>query len=239
MGRTTVLSPHPDDAVLSLWHVLAGDGDVQVVNLFTGAPSGHPVSYWDRLTGVDSEPGDRVAERLEEDRLALGVAGRTSLNLALLDAQYRNGTRPLGDLIDELADLLPDDELVLAPAAIALHEDHVLTRAAALDLRSHGYRVALYADLPHAALFGWPAAITGDHESPYVRADAYWEHMTEGSGVRLADLKPEVAALGAEERARKMEAVRCYSTQVPALEQVFCILSRPQVLAYEVIWPLP
>ena len=33
-----VLSPHLDDAVLSCWHVLGREGDVRVVNVFTGSP---------------------------------------------------------------------------------------------------------------------------------------------------------------------------------------------------------
>src|ERR1700689_2859366 len=37
-----VLSPHPDDAVLDCWSLLAGDRDVIVVNLFTGLPPPRP-----------------------------------------------------------------------------------------------------------------------------------------------------------------------------------------------------
>ena len=40
MPATTILSPHIDDAVLSLWAVLAGPGEVTVMNVFDGAPEG-------------------------------------------------------------------------------------------------------------------------------------------------------------------------------------------------------
>ena len=68
-----VLSPHFDDAVLSCWHVLRAPGTVQVVNVFTGAPpEGSPPGWWDRLTGAP-DPGERVRERAEEDRIAVGA----------------------------------------------------------------------------------------------------------------------------------------------------------------------
>src|SRR5436190_795304 len=55
MTATTILSPHPDDAVLSLWHVLAGPGEVAVVNVFAGRPAGSELGWWDAL-------GDRGRE---------------------------------------------------------------------------------------------------------------------------------------------------------------------------------
>ena len=38
MSAPAILSPHPDDAVLSLWHVLAAPGGVSVLNVFNGPP---------------------------------------------------------------------------------------------------------------------------------------------------------------------------------------------------------
>ena len=53
MTVTTILSPHPDDAVLSLWQVLSGPGEVRVINLFAASPNGtRELGWWDRLTGA-------------------------------------------------------------------------------------------------------------------------------------------------------------------------------------------
>lgn len=72
-----VLSPHPDDALLSCWNLLAGAGDVTVVNVFTAPPGGSDHSHWgwwDRLTGA-ADWAQRMRERLEEDAAALRLAG--------------------------------------------------------------------------------------------------------------------------------------------------------------------
>ena len=84
-----VLSPHFDDAVLSCWHVLSAPGPVVVVNVFAGAPpSGWPLGWWDQRTGA-TDSAARAREREREDDAALGVAGRSPINLDLLEAQYR------------------------------------------------------------------------------------------------------------------------------------------------------
>lgn len=33
-----IVSPHPDDAVLSCWHLLDDPGQVSVINVFAGVP---------------------------------------------------------------------------------------------------------------------------------------------------------------------------------------------------------
>src|SRR3954447_1479465 len=98
MAATVILSPHRDDAVLSVWHVLAGPGDVRVVNVFTGAPTGAGPGWWDELSG-GGDPAARArapgpaapgaAEREAEDRAALSLAGRDAVSLGFVDNQYR------------------------------------------------------------------------------------------------------------------------------------------------------
>ena len=70
MPTPTILSPHLDDAVLSLWHVLTHPGEVAVVNVFGGSPDGHAGdAWWDRLTGGEDSVV-RVGERHAEDQAA-------------------------------------------------------------------------------------------------------------------------------------------------------------------------
>ena len=237
MPVTTILSPHPDDAVLSLWGTLAGPGDVRVINLFTGSPNGRPEpGWWDRMTGAD-DAASRGRERLAEDEQALGLLGRVPVNLGFLDRQYRADDQPIGTLLEEVMDALPGDALVMAPAALTSHRDHLQAREVALELRGRGMRVTLYADLPHATLYGWPASVTGSGAPAHLDAEVYWETKLAGTGASPGEA--DVRELAEAELESKLEAVRCYRTQVTALDARYSILSRPDVLRYEVLWPLP
>jgi hypothetical protein len=235
VGATAILSPHRDDAVLSLWHVLAGPGEVRVINLFTGAATGTALGWWDQATGA-VDPATRADERAGEDRAALALAGRGSQDLGLIDHQYRTGAQDLDQVIDAVAAAAAPDELLLAPAALGDHPDHALARAAALALRQRGRPVALYADVPHAVSAGWPAWVTNGGGAP---GDDAWAAVLVAAGLRPADLKPRVHRLDRGEEARKRDAFGCYATQIDGLERIAAVVSSPDVLRYEVVWPLP
>ena len=80
--------------MLSCWHVLTQPGEVTVVNVFAGIPTGlEEPAWWDRYTGA-ADSGERVRERIEEDRRALVASGRIPVNLDILDEQYRDGQPP-------------------------------------------------------------------------------------------------------------------------------------------------
>lgn len=239
MPVTTILSPHIDDAVLSLWAVLAGPGEVSVINVFDGVPADQrAIGWWDRLTDAQS-PLTRADERHAEDAAALALLGRSAISLGFVDAQYRDGEPQLESLVERIAGALPRESAVLAPAGLGEHPDHGRTRAAALELRERGFAVALYADVPHAAPRGWPAWVTGAGRESDAGTAAAWEHSMANAGLSLSELDPQVRALDTSEQALKREAVSCYRTQLPGLEASFSLLSRPDVLSYEVIWPLP
>ena len=99
-----------------------------------------------------------MRERVEEDRSALALAGRTAVNLGFLDEQYRGYEQALAPLTEQIEPLVPAGARLYAPAAFANHADHALVRAAAVELRDAGFPVSLYADLPQATLHGWPAS---------------------------------------------------------------------------------
>jgi LmbE family N-acetylglucosaminyl deacetylase len=238
VSAQVILSPHPDDAVLSLWHVLAADAPVRVINVFGGSPAEHEGdAWWDRLTGAPDSVA-RAAERHAEDRAALGLAGREPENLGLLDGQYREGRPELAPIVEAIAQATAEDALLLAPAALDGHRDHRLVRSAALGLRRQRRRVALYADVPHATLYGWPAWVTGGEPDPYLDPEAFWTLHVRGTGIALGPEGADVHALEPVALDLKREAVRAYRTQVPALEHQYSLFGRPDVLAYEVVWPL-
>lgn len=243
MSTTTILSPHVDDAVLSLWGVLAGPGEVAVLNVFDGVPEGqHAIGWWDRVTRA-ADPVARADERRAEDRAALALVGRDSRSLGFVDEQYRNGDRngepTLEAIVDCIARVLPRESAVLAPAALGEHPDHTRTRTAALELRERGFQVSLYADIPHATAHGWPAWIAGASGERDSDATARWERSMKDTGLSLRQLAPEVRALDASEQTRKLEAIDCYRSQLAGLRASFPLFTQPEILRYEVIWPLP
>jgi len=208
-----VVSPHFDDAVLSCWSVVAGDADVTVVTVFTGAPDDPMlVTEWDRDTGVTSQV--RMAARLEENRAALVVAGRTPTDLGFLDSQY--GARSFDSGV--MAACLRAAELVYLPAGIAapgrrVHGDHVFVRDACLELRPDA---CLYADQPYC-LFGQGLELPGGLRGRYPDAD---------------DI-----LLTPAQRDRKAEAIAAYRGEVPKLDRAFGIrLTDPDVLVRETFW---
>lgn len=131
---TVVLSPHVDDAVLSVWSVVGDAGDAAVVNVFAGVPEDGPPPRWDRLAGATSRKAHMEA-RLDEDLAALALAGRTAAYLPFLDRHYRSDGPPGQDEVERAVEaVVPAASLLYAPAGIGTHEDHVLVRDAALDV---------------------------------------------------------------------------------------------------------
>lgn len=146
---TVVVSPHLDDAVLSVPAWIASRAAREAVIVLT----------------VCSE-GDAVyVGRRAEDRAALALLGATPLHLGLLDAPFRRGVPRsfrgliLGELADDDADAaavtdalvarvtaLAPDEVVL-PLGVGEHIDHRIVHAAHAALPG---RVGFYADRPYA-----------------------------------------------------------------------------------------
>lgn len=237
---TVILSPHLDDAVLSCWHVLTRPGEVGVINVFAGVPSSlDQPAWWDSYTGA-SDSSQRVRERIAEDRRALALAGRTAVNLDLLDEQYRTAEQPLEPLVKLIERWLTPSVRIYAPAAFTNHADHGVVRAAALRLRSRGFSLSLYADLPHATAHGWPAWVTGSQASDNDLAAVLWDGALATTGIAPQAMAPSVHALEAEAHAHKLGAVHAYATQLTGLaDYVGRDLADRDVLGYEVEWELP
>jgi LmbE family N-acetylglucosaminyl deacetylase len=236
--QVAILSPHFDDAVLSCWHLLEGPGAVRVVNVFTASPPpGLPVPWWDRITGATDAVG-RMQERREEDQRALAGTGREATGLDLLDDQYRRSALPVGAVIERLLAEVRPDTVLHAPVGLDGHPDHVLVRDAALTMARTGWRVELYADLPHAIVRGWPAWVTG--ESDDAGAGETWSRALAAAGLMVDHLVPHVRPLDASMRRRKLQALAAYESQLAPLDRVaFGPLDDPQVLGWEVFWRVP
>ncbi len=238
---TVILSPHFDDAVLSCWHVLAGAGEVLVVNVFAGEPPRGTLGWWDRLAGAtDSAAVVRI--RIEEDRQALALAGCTAVNLPFLDSQYRQPNQAPGEIVEALRGAVVAGTRVYAPASLGdHHRDHTAVRAAALALHAEGADLRLYADLPHATMFGWPGwVLDGGLSTGTDPAGERWASQLDATGIPVERMVAAAHRLPAEDRAGKLEAALTYGSQIAPLQRVFgSSLEDPQLLGFEVDWRLP
>ena len=233
-----ILSPHPDDAVLSCWHLLSGPGEVRVINVFAGIPPPGRTGWWDAQRGA-TDSRTRMRERIEEDRGALALAGRRASNLGFLDDQYRDSPPELPPMIEELRRALPAGAHVYAPAALGIQPDHLAVRQAALAMRDHIAGLSLYADLPHASANGWPAWVTNG-TVPAAEVEREWAQALASTGIPPDAMRPTVHPLGDADHARKLTALRSYTSQLKPLERHFHrSLNDPSLLGYEVDWELP
>lgn len=231
-----LLSPHLDDAVLSCWSLLREPRQLTVVNVFTAAPADGVLAPYDRIAGADSSAGMMRARALE-DRDALARAGRVPVSLDLLEASYRSRAPAIDALLSALGERVRGLSGVVAPAAIGLHPDHVLVRAAAMRLARAGVPLRLYADLPYCVTYGWPAWVSGEPPQRHLDVDAHWNSALDPLRRAGHELIPEVRPLGREQQQAKLEALRTYATQYPTLTRGrLDVLADPHVLGREVTW---
>ena len=220
-----ILSPHLDDAALSCggWiHRLADEGRrVVVVTLFTADP---PAEGWLSDLARDLhqrwELGqDAVERRRGEDREALALLGATLRHLGFLDALYRRDDddgEGEGDplyptletlfgpihrddrvLVHRLArtfSRLPEADRIVAPLGIGGHVDHRLVREAAVH--AFGPRLEFFEDFPYNRSKRALAKGLRDALGPMWR----WRRRRQRLGRHHID--------------RKLEAIRCYRSQL-------------------------
>jgi LmbE family N-acetylglucosaminyl deacetylase len=176
-----VLSPHLDDAALSIGGTIArftSAGEPTLVLTITAGsppPGAIPSAFaasLHRAWGLGA--AEVVALRRREDEAAMTLLGASALRLDLLDAIYRlpgsydseaalTGEPAAHDRLEielaaQLARILAASPgaLVLAPLAVGVHVDHRLVHRAAIDLARRGHDVAFYEDFPYASK---PAAV--------------------------------------------------------------------------------
>jgi LmbE family N-acetylglucosaminyl deacetylase len=231
-----VLSPHPDDAVLSAWCRLCGPGDVVVVNVCAGIPPAGASGWFDPVLGV-SDAAELMRLRLAEDAAALMLAGTTPVNLPFLDAQYADEALSPEALCNALELVVTHASWLCAPAGIGGHADHVGVRDVAIELaRDSSIPLSLYAELPYAVSSGWPHWVTGRQPRPYLVPEARWQKYLATIPLPPDDLHPRPHALG-DDAARKLEALETYRTQFETLNAgPLDRLRHPEVLGFELHW---
>jgi LmbE family N-acetylglucosaminyl deacetylase len=166
--------------------------------------------------------------------------GRGAEGLGFLDLQYRDG-RPLdaSAVLHALAARFPAMDEVYAPLAIGGHLDHLAARDVGVELARRGLPVWLYADLPYALEFGWPAWVEGRASGGPLDAGPYWQQCLERATWPVQRTRPAAARLDDAAAERKLAALRRYRSQFAALDAApLRRLSEPLWRRHEVFWAL-
>jgi LmbE family N-acetylglucosaminyl deacetylase len=158
-GRIVVVSPHLDDAVLSLGAAIArasrSEADVRVLTVLAGDPdSERPAGPWDALSGFSTE-GEAATQRRVEDSRACEIVGATPVWLPFSDVENRD------DFDQEavwraMEAHVADCDLVLSPGFPLHHPDHVLLTTLILRRLDTDRQLALYVEQPYANLAAIP-----------------------------------------------------------------------------------
>jgi len=213
------LAPHLDDAALSCGGRIAlqrqAGERVLVATICAGSPPTDATlsPFAQYLHGAWALGDDPIAQRRAEDVAALAVLGCDGLHLDQLDAPYRVAHYGEGDnwrgtpVLDD--PLLPAAQAIMqqlwhqqpkarfyVPFGVGNHVDHQLVCVAGLQLHNAGADVVWYEDAPYAAKD--PAAIDARLR---VLADQFVPKIVEISAVLE----------------RKLEAIRCYASQLGEL----------------------
>lgn len=204
MDPALILSPHLDDAVLSVGQFMAGRTSV-VATVCTGVPPRHRMlTSFDQGCGFSSA-GDAMRARRREDELAVATLGGSVRHLGLLDSQYvGNAPVAMGSavseaVVDVLGPVPAENRMLLAPLGLA-HPDHVALATAALSAAAtHDVELWLYEELPARVL--WPELV----------ADRL-------ADVRARGCDPQLGFAGTGDLAAKRQAIKCYKSQHGALE---------------------
>jgi LmbE family N-acetylglucosaminyl deacetylase len=189
-GSVAVLSPHLDDAVLSLGAgIAASSADVSIVTVLAGDPQSElPAGKWDAASGFRTA-GEASRARRREDEEACKIVGAKPVWLPYGDEQY---PRPADEEIwGAVQEAIGEAETILLPGFPLIHLDHAWLLELARRQGLSDRRVGLYLEQPYAA--AWTL-------SP---PDAEWRPLAAGLPHRLT----------------KLRACRCYASQLPMLQR--------------------
>ncbi len=156
-GCVVVVSPHLDDAALSIGATIARaareGATVRVLTVLAGDPSSAaPAGAWDRACGFRTA-GEAARGRREEDRRACGILGAQPVWLPFGDRQYGRG----GDEADVWAALEPElqsADVVFLPGFPLWHTDHAWVVELVLERLSGELRLGFYVEQPYAGREG-------------------------------------------------------------------------------------
>lgn len=159
-----VISPHLDDAVLSLGQFIAHEAaqyEVRVVTVFAGMPDVGEilVTPYDAAHGFGTSV-EAVHARRREDDAACATLGARPIHLEFLDGQYADRLPDEEKLITAAIEhLVGPGDIMFVPLGIA-HPDHTLVGACARHAaqRAGVHGAYVYEELPARVL--WPEVVS-------------------------------------------------------------------------------
>ncbi|MDO8481399.1 MAG: PIG-L family deacetylase [Nanoarchaeota archaeon] len=218
-----VLSPHFDDAVLSVGGIISAfDGPKYIVTFFAAPPTTvHYLTNWDVRSGFNNST-EANETRKQENANAANLLGARAINLGYVDNQYEtrsdsDNTSLINSITGDITQIIDSVNgapvVVIGPAYFGdkvTHADHLLVSQSFVraitttsHTNAHGY---FYEDLPYTyTRFG-----DGDITLDTLLAERY-------DGLHLT--KREIAL---PERAfsAKIEGINLYSSQTKAFESL-------------------
>jgi LmbE family N-acetylglucosaminyl deacetylase len=151
--RVVVVSPHLDDAVISVGATIAGAARsgmrVEVLTVFACDPdSTTPTMGWDSRAGFAIE-GQAARARREEDARACEEVGATPTWLSFGSVDYeRHGDE--ADVRIRVAEAIAGADEVLLPGAPLTHPDHAWLVRLLVTTGLRCGRIGFYAEQPYA-----------------------------------------------------------------------------------------
>lgn len=180
-GRVVAVSPHLDDAVMSLGSALAqavqAGARVEILTVFSDIPSSSAAaSSWDSECGFATE-GEAATARREEDRRACAVLGAEPrwLNFGA-ECYERRGNDD--DIYDAVTSAIRGADAVLVPGFPLAHADHECLSKLLLEKGIDSPRIGLYAEQPYTfTQCKTPSASTPSPLEPVIGATGTWTRM--------------------------------------------------------------
>ena len=151
-GDVFVVSPHLDDAVLSLGASIAWASRsalrVTVLTVFAGDPKSRAhAGGWDRRAGFATEGEAAMARRLE-DQEACRVLGAQASWLSFSEADYV-GIRDEEEVWSAVSGAVADASAVLVPGFPLTNPDHAWLSKLLIERGLPGRQIGLYAEQPY------------------------------------------------------------------------------------------
>lgn len=200
-ARVVVVSPHLDDAVLSLGAALATwarAGEVEVLTVFACDPESEaPAGGWDRRGGFATE-GESASARREEDARACAALGVAPAWLSFGSLDYeRHGTDD--DIVKAVSHHIGSGDSALLPAFPLMHPDHEWLARGLVPILSERARLGFYAEQPYT------------HRARDLPRLPQWSVGLGGSAQFVS------VDLSTSARIAKWRAIRAYRSQLPLL----------------------
>ena len=154
-GPVVVLSPHLDDAVLSMGaamaHASRGGESVRVVTVFANDPASRaPAGAWDAACGFTTQ-GAAARARREEDRRACAALGVEPVWLPFADGEHDSSADD-ADVEAAVLEHLRDAGSVFVPGAPLAQPDHAWLTELVVSSPAIRIPTGFYVEQPYAAL---------------------------------------------------------------------------------------